>query len=91
MRKTESEYIKELSKFTLGTDEFTEIFEEYITEYADVDTRETYFKKKQEIEDKEISQQNFLEENKGKEILKYDPETFMPIYKNTPKWSHKKI
>ena len=44
--------------------------------------REEYLRIKEEHEIKRIEDEKYLEENKHKKIISYDPNTFLPIYEN---------
>jgi hypothetical protein len=50
-----------------------------------------YLKAIGKIKQNKISQDAYIEKYKHLEILMYDVETFMPIYKGVPKWKGIKI
>tara|TARA_R110000796_G_scaffold248124_3_gene374579 strand:- start:2710 stop:2970 length:261 start_codon:yes stop_codon:yes gene_type:complete len=83
---TESECMKKLSELECGQKKFSEIFNELIKRWPQ-DNRESYLKAAKKIENIKFSQDEFIAKYKHLEILMYDPETFMPIYKGIKKWS----
>ena len=82
---TELECIKRLSELECKSDEYNEIFNELIKHWPQAN-RESYLKAIKKLEHDKISQEKYLAENKGLDILEYDTETFMPIYKGKRKW-----
>jgi hypothetical protein len=75
-----------LNKMIETTDilEYHKLFNEIL--FDDNDSSPEFKKKYKQLKDNKESQDKYLAENKGLEILEYDIETFMPIYKGKRKW-----
>jgi len=62
-----------------------EIYDNILTESVKQALKELSEKHRLIIED----QDRYIEENKDREIIGYDPENFIPLYKDVPKWTQK--
>lgn len=77
--------LRKLSKLKFGSEEWDNVFHELI-EGANPSQKTEYFETLKELNDQKISQDKYREENEGRKIIRYDIETFMPIYSGVKKW-----
>ena len=86
MNKNEMSNIIRLSELNPSTDEYQKLLTKILLEGKDNEAKEVFLKAIKKIENRKISQENYIAKYKHLKILMYDPETFMPIYKGVKKW-----
>lgn len=83
---SEVEYIKKLSELEPATKEYSKLLDELVENHWPEPNKSDYFMAKKKIKDDGISQDNYKKAHKGKKILSYDTENFMPIFSGVKKW-----
>lgn len=83
----ELEKLKKLSETEIGTKQWNQLFNDLIGGESSYHAKNKFRREIERIERNRKSQEEYINKYKHLEILQYDVETFMPIYKGVKKWS----